>query len=97
MNTLLLAVDDGITNNNWNAADVFFLIGLGLAVIAGLGYAAGVASVARRTDDTPGTGTPVVTNVQGVPVRGWHYHLHQWAAALLAFAVGSIAFGLFLQ
>jgi hypothetical protein len=96
MNTLLLAVDDGITNNNWDAADVFFLIGVACAVIAGLGYAAGVAAVARKTDDTPAHGVPV-TNVQGVPVRGWHYHLHQWAAALLAFAAGSIAFGLFLQ
>ena len=90
----LLAVDDGLTNANFNAADIFFLIGLACAVISGIGYAAGIAAVARRTDDTPANGVPAVTT-QGVPI-GWHYHLHQWAAALLAFGVGSIAFGLFL-
>ena len=98
MNTLILAVDDGIAQNNFDAADIFFIIGFALAVIAGLGYAAGVATVARR-DSTPAHGVPAVTDVQGVPIspgHGWTYHLHQWAAALASFAIGSIAFALFL-
>ena len=40
MNTLW-AVDDGLTNNNWNMADVFFLIATALAVLSGLAYATG--------------------------------------------------------
>ena len=98
MNTLILAIDDGIAQNNFDAADIFFLIGFALAVISGLGYAAGVSTVARR-DDTPAHGNPPVTDVQGVPIspgNGWKYHLHHWAAALAAFAIGSIAFALFL-
>ena len=106
MNPILMAVDDGLTNNNWNAADIFFLIGLALAVISGLGYAAGVATVAHREDDTPPEGVPkTTTTTPPTTVRQhpwaaqttWHYRLYQWAAALLAFAVGSIAFALFLQ
>jgi hypothetical protein len=95
MNTLILAIDDGIAQNNYDAADIFFAIGAVLAVIAGLGYAAGVGTIARK-DDTPASGVPMTSDVQGVTARGWTYHLHQWAAALAAFAIASIAFGLFL-
>ena len=42
MNSLLLAVDDGIANANYNWADVFFLVGAILAVFAGIAYAMGV-------------------------------------------------------
>jgi hypothetical protein len=96
MNTLILAIDDGIAQNNFDAADIFFAIGAVLAVIAGLGYAAGVATVARHNDNTPANGTTIVSGVDGVTARSWHYTLHQWAAALAAFAIASIAFGLFL-
>lgn len=78
MNTLL-AVDDGLTNANFNAADIFFLIGTALAVFSGLAYATGVV------------GTPA-DPASPRPYAGFH----QWAAALLAFAVASIAFGFFL-
>lgn len=95
MNTVMLAIDDGLTNANYNMADVMFLLGMALAIIAGLGYAAGVGTIARR-DDTPADGVPRTT-ATGAPSRyGWHYHLHQWAAALLAFSVACIAFALFL-
>ena len=76
MNTLLLAVDDGLTNANFDMADVMFLIGTFLAVLAGLAYVAGF---------------PVP---EGQPNRWGSYS--RWAAALVAFAVASIAFGLFL-
>lgn len=77
MNTLLLAVDDGLTNANYNWADVFFLAGLVFAVLAGLAYV---------------TGHPVA---EGAPANRYGRYSH-WAAALLAFGVACIAFGLFL-
>ena len=73
----LLAVDDGIANSNFNAADVFFLIGMALAAIAGLAYVAG---------------HPVVEGRTASPYARYSH----WAAALVAFALGSVAFGLFL-
>ena len=77
MNTLLLAVDDGLTNSNYNWADIFFLASMILAVLSGLAYV---------------TGHPVA---EGRPANQWGRYSH-WAAALLAFAVGCFAFGLFL-
>jgi hypothetical protein len=38
MNALLLAVDDGWTNANYNWADLFFIVATGLAVLAAIGY-----------------------------------------------------------
>ena len=49
MNTLLLAVDDGIANANFNWADVFFLVATILAVIAAVAYASGVRPVGDNT------------------------------------------------
>ena len=76
MNTLLLAVDDGLTNGNYNWADVFFLVGTIAAVLAALAYVTGNT-----------------TTVDNNPPR---YHYHAWAPALVAFAVGCIAFAFFL-
>jgi hypothetical protein len=42
--TILLAVDDGLTNSNYNWADIFFLVGTILAVLAALTY------IPRRTN-----------------------------------------------
>ena len=81
MNSILLAVDDGLTNANYNMADVFFLIGAAFAVLSGLAYVTGfVATVS--TDPNPPN-----------PPYGRY---HQWAPALLAFAVAAVAFALFL-
>ena len=94
--SILLAVDDGWTSGNLNMADLFFLLGMILAAVSGLGYAAGVGTIARVDEDpTPPDGTTTAVPVT-TPTRTWHYHLHQWAAALAAFAVASVAFGLFL-
>ena len=75
--SVLLAVDDGLTNANYNMADVFFLIGMVLGALAGLAYVAGF---------------PVA---EGRPANNWGRYSH-WAAALVAFAVACVAFGLFL-
>ena len=39
MNALLLAVDDGLTNANFNWADIMFLLGTIFAVLGALSYA----------------------------------------------------------
>lgn len=78
MNPILLAVDDGLTNANYDMADVFFIIGVVLAALSGLAYATGF----------------VGTVTEGQPRPYARYH--QWAPALLAFAVASIAFAWFL-
>ena len=78
----LLAIEDGIVNGNLDMADVFFIIGTILAVVAGLAYASGV------------TGTTSENHAPGTPRAGYRYHL--WAPALVAFAVAAVAFGLFL-
>jgi hypothetical protein len=41
MHSILMAVDDGIANANYNWADVFFIVGTILAVVAGLAYVTG--------------------------------------------------------
>ena len=38
MNHLLLAVDDGWTNANYNWADLFFIVATALALLAAFGY-----------------------------------------------------------
>jgi len=42
MNSILLAVDDGIANANYNWADVFFLVATVLALFAAAAFATGV-------------------------------------------------------
>jgi len=42
----LLAVDDGLTNGNFNWADVFFLVGTIFAALAALAYVMGVTVTA---------------------------------------------------
>ena len=74
----LLAVDDGLTNSNFNVADIMFLAGVVFAALAGLSYAAGFTGTVDAAGHRPYAG------------------FHQWAAALVAFAVGFVAFGLFL-
>ena len=79
----LLAVDDGITNANYDMADVFFLIGTALAVLSGLAYATGfVATTSTDADPAPRVNP--------------YARYHQWAPALLAFAVAAAAFAFFL-
>jgi hypothetical protein len=39
MNTLILAVDDGLTNGHLNWADILFLLGAIFAVLGALSYA----------------------------------------------------------
>ena len=75
-----MAVDDGLTNANYNMADVFFIVAIALAVLSGLAYATG--NVGTVSDD-PGAGRP-------------YARFHAWAAALLAFAVAAVAFAWFL-
>jgi len=83
MSSILLAIDDGLTNANYDMADVFFLIAVGLAVLSGLAYATGnVGTVTTDNDPAPRTHP--------------YARFHAWAAALLAFAVGAVAFGFFL-
>jgi hypothetical protein len=48
MNHLLLAVDDGWTNANYNWADLFFVVAAALALLAAFGYLTPV----RTTADT---------------------------------------------
>lgn len=78
MNTLI-AVDDGLTNGNYNWADVWFLVAAIAAVLATVAYLVNPA-------DVPNTTTP--------PSR--YYRYTHWAAALVAFAIASIAFAWFL-
>ena len=81
--SILLAVDDGLTNANYDMSDVFMLIATALAVLAGLAYATGnVGTVTTDNDPAP-------------RVRPYG-RFHAWAAALLAFAVAAFAFGFFL-
>jgi hypothetical protein len=51
MNRLLLAVDDGWTNANYNWADLFFIVATALALLAAFGYLTPV-----RTTTTTETG-----------------------------------------
>lgn len=51
MNHLLLAVDDGWTNANYNWADLFFIVATALALLAAFGY---LTPVRTTVDD----GTP---------------------------------------
>ena len=52
--SILLAVDDGLTNANYDMADVFFLIAAALAVLSGLAYATGnVGTVTTDNDPAP--------------------------------------------
>ena len=53
MNNILLAVDDGITNANYNWADVFFLVATIAGALAALGYLVNPAIVPDTT--TPPT------------------------------------------
>jgi hypothetical protein len=48
MNHLLLAIDDGWTNANYNWADLFFIVATALALLAAIGYLTPV----RTTADT---------------------------------------------
>ena len=41
MNPILMAVDDGLTDGNFNAADIFFLIALVLGALSGIAYVSG--------------------------------------------------------
>lgn len=102
--SILLAVNDGLVNNNWDEADVSFLIAVVLGALAAIAYATGTGTVARREDETPGHGVPKTTTTTPVPparqhpwAGTWYYRLHEVAAALLALAVTAVAFGLFLQ
>ena len=45
--SILMAVNDGLAENNWDEADVCFLIGAILAAIAAIAYGAGVGTVTR--------------------------------------------------
>lgn len=67
---VLLAVDDGLTNGNYNWADVFFIAATILAVLAAVIHAVGVP--APRDD------------VAGRPV--YHYHHHSFTLLALAVA-----------
>lgn len=51
MNSILMAVDDGITNANYNWADVFFLIGTIVAALSAIAYFLGITGTVE-------TGTP---------------------------------------
>ena len=51
MTMTLLAIDDGLTNGNYNWADVFFLIATVFATLAGIAYLTGPAVI-------PDTSTP---------------------------------------
>lgn len=106
--SILLAVNDGLANNNWNEADVCFLVGLILGALAAVAYAAGVGTITKpdegpdqptdATTTTPvGAAPPTTTTAQGWTVATWHYRAHEIAAALLSLAVAAVAFGLFLQ
>ena len=75
-----LLADDGLTNANFDMADVFFLIGTALAVLSGLAYATGF----------------VATTADPAAARPPYARYHQWAPALLAFAVAAVAFAWFL-
>ena len=79
MNTLF-AVDDGLTNANYDMSDVFMLIGTALAVLAGLAYATGFVATTSTDTNAPRP----------------YARYHQWAPALLAFAVAAVAFAYFL-
>jgi hypothetical protein len=75
MNTLLLAVDDGIAQANYDWADGFFLLAVVLAALAGLAYI---------------TGHPVAgTNEPGRYARysHWAAALVAFAVAATAFAL----------
>ena len=107
MNPILLAVNDGLANNNWNEADVSFLVGVVFAVLSAIAYAAGVGTVAKmegppdHVDDAT-TKTPVGPastrpRSQAWAEQPWYYRFHEVAAALLAIAVAAVGFGLFLQ
>ena len=77
MNPILLAVDDGIAQGEYNMADAAFIVALCLAALAGIAYAAGFVGTVDADGHRP------------------YARFHQWAAALVAFAVAAIAFGLF--
>jgi hypothetical protein len=104
MNSILLAVNDGIVNNNWDEADVSFLAAVILGALAAIAYAAGVGTVSHpeeapgRTEGTTTT-TPVgpAVNPTTRTWTTWHYRAHEIAAALLSLAVTAVALGLFLQ
>jgi hypothetical protein len=51
MNPLLLAIDDGWTNGNYNWADLFLIVATALALLAAVGYLTPV-----RTTTTTDTG-----------------------------------------
>ena len=79
--SILLAVDDGLTNANLNMADVFFLIATAFGALAGLAYVAGF---------------PVAGTDPDLPAPHRYARYSHWAAAFVAFAVACIAFGWFL-
>lgn len=73
MNTILMAVDDGLTNANYNWADVFFLVAAALALLA---------AVAAY-------GPPATPTADGPRFHGWHHWapaLLSLAVACTAFA-----------
>jgi hypothetical protein len=83
MNAILLAIDDGWTAANYNWADTFFIVGAVIALIAAFIYFAGVPTTRTANPDPP-------------PHSGYHVRWHGWAPGLLALAVASVAFALFL-
>ena len=105
--SVLLAVNDGIVNNNWDEADVCFIIGAVLAALAAIAYGAGVGTVTRPeegpehpTDATTTRPAGTAQRTTTVSSQWWgmlHYRAHEIAAALMSLAVAAIAFGLFLQ
>lgn len=78
---MMLALDDGIANGNFNAADVCFLLGMIFGLLAVI-----VSFIRSDRRHPAGVDAPP-------PARGY---ISPWAAPLGWLAVASIAFGLFL-
>ena len=77
MNGILLAVDDGIANANYNWADVFFLIGTILALFSFIAYATG----------NTGTVTADATHRPYARYHAWAPALLALAVTCVAFAL----------
>ena len=76
MNSILLAVDDGLTNANYNWADVFFLIGTIVAVFSAIAYFTGVSATTTTTTNPP----------------RYHYHAWAPALVAFAVACATFGF-----
>jgi hypothetical protein len=104
--SILLAVNDGIAKNNWNEADICFLVAGILGALAAIAYAAGVGTITKpeegpdkptdATTTTPvgpasTTKTTARTTAYGTTRAGWTLNTWHYRAHEIAAALLSLA------